>query len=107
MSTRNGGEIVIVLEEGSVVSLLELAELSGLSRDAIEELAQAGVLRVTRDGGSDWAFDPRSVTLARRARRLAADFDLNDAGAVLALTLLSRIEALEARLHELECQLLK
>jgi MerR-like DNA binding protein len=62
---------------------------------------------VMRRAGADLAFDPSSVTLARRARRLGVDFDLNDAGVVLALTLLSRIEALEERLRELECQLLR
>lgn|SRR5512135_3212335 len=107
MSTRNGGEIVIVVEEGNALSLVELAELSGLSSETLEELALGGFLRVTRGAGAEWAFDPSSVTLLRRARRLGVDFDLNDAGVVLALALLSRIETLEERLRELECQLLR
>ena len=107
MFTGSGGEIVIVLEEGDAVDLGELAEVAGMSSEAIEELALAGCLRVTRKSGADWAFDPRSVTLARRAKRLGADFDLDEAGVALALALLSRIEALEDRLRELECQLLR
>lgn len=92
-------------DEDGPFSLAQLAEISGLSEAVIQELLDAGLLEEASFSGAGWSFHARSLSLARRARRLRADFDLNDSGIVLALTLLQRIEALEARLRELECQL--
>ena len=94
-------------DEDGPLSLAELAEISGLSEAVIRELLEAGVLQEGSFSGAGWSFHAGSLMLARRARRLRADFDLDDSGTVLALTLLQRIEALEARLRELECQLFR
>lgn len=93
---------VLVLDEECLLSLDELAEISGLERTLIEELAEAGLL--TLAPGRDQTFTALSLTIARRARRLRADFALEESGVVLALTLLQRIEALEASLRELQCR---
>lgn len=84
------------------LSLGELAELSGLEVETLVELVQAGLLPA--GGGSEGAavFGYACVRVARRAGRLRRDFDLSEAGTVLALTLLERIDALEDRLIELQ-----
>ena len=88
-------------------SLAELAELSGLSEAMLQELLEAGLLEEAAFPGAAGGLKTGSLVVARRACRLRADFDLNDSGVMLALTLLQRIEALEARLRELECELLR
>jgi hypothetical protein len=103
MTSDPGEEILPMLE--SEITVAEMMAISGLERDAVYELAQAGFLRVLRSTGADWSFDPVCVPVARRIRRLRAGFDLDDAGMLLALSLFERIDALEARLRELECRL--
>jgi chaperone modulatory protein CbpM len=93
---------VLVLDQECLLTLGELAELSGLERTLIQELAEAGLL--TMAPGRDQTFTALSLTVARRARRLRADFALEESGVVLALTLLQRIEALEAKVRELQCR---
>lgn len=100
-------ELVVLVEDAGTVGLDEMARLSGLSRDAIEELAEAGCFSEAQRQGADWLFDAHSGSVARRIRRLRRDFELDEAGAALALTLLAHIERLEQQLHELECQLLR
>jgi chaperone modulatory protein CbpM len=92
-------------EDESRLSLAELAELSGLSLTLLQELLEAGLLREARLSGAARTFRAESLAAARRAGRLRADFELDDAGTLLALSLLQRIEALEARLRQLECEL--
>jgi len=105
MGIADHSESAALPDEDGPFSLAELTELSGLSQAVIQELLEAGLLEQAALSGAAWTFKAGSLTLARRARRLRADFELNDSGIVLALTLLQRIEALEARLRELECQL--
>lgn len=104
MEIRDLDQALMPLDEDSLLSLAELAELSGLNPPLIQELAQAGLIEITSQAA--WTFTARSLGVARRARRLRTDFELDESATVLALTLLRRIEALEARLRELECQLL-
>jgi chaperone modulatory protein CbpM len=102
--TASTPEPASLLDDSGQLTLSELTELSGLPADVIRELAEAGLLEGEGPGAS-WTFRWRSVTIARRACRLRTDFDLNESGTVLALTLLQRIELLEARLRELECRI--
>lgn len=96
-------ETVLLLDESGTIGLAELAELSGLERGALEELAQAGLLGEGAAGTAGCSL--LGLRIARRAGRLRSAFELSDSGLVLALTLLQRIEALERRLRELECEL--
>jgi chaperone modulatory protein CbpM len=89
------------------VTLIELVQASGLSSEEISELAELDVFHAERNESAEWIFSASSVSVARRACRLRTDFDLNVPGLALALTYLEKIEALEKRLHELECQILK
>lgn len=94
----------LLLDEGCRITLTELTEMSGLSTVEVHELVALGVFE-PEAGDREWRFTSRCIALARTARRLQADFELNLPGVALALTYLERIEKLEQRLRELECQL--
>ena len=97
--------ILQFLDETTEVALEELLSGSGLLREELVELVDLGVLQPRGASERLWRFSLRAVSLGRRAARLRDDFGLNAAGMALALTYLERIEELERRLHELECQL--
>lgn len=107
MATHEHTDIVVVVEEAGNISLAELAELSGLNADSLQELALAGCLGAVGAADAEWSFGSRSIAVARRARRLQIDFGLDENALVLALTLLTRVEELESRMRELECQVLR
>jgi chaperone modulatory protein CbpM len=97
-------DLLIPDDDENPVALDELLSASGLAQEEVSELVAFGVFQLTGSGAA-WSFHARTVTLARRAARLRDDFGLNGPGMALALTYLERIEALEGRLRELECQL--
>jgi chaperone modulatory protein CbpM len=98
-------EGISLLEEGHTLTLADLVRISGLEDAELLELVEFGVLEMQE--GEPPRFAVHSLTLARTAGRLRRDFGANPAGIALALTYLQRIEELEARLRELECQLLR
>lgn len=91
------------LEEERVIAQEELLVASGLAREELVELVEFGVLEPAGDARS---FPGQALRQARRAARLRDDFGLNAPGMALALAYLERIDLLERRLRELECQLL-
>jgi chaperone modulatory protein CbpM len=88
----------------ATVALEELLAVSGLAREELVELVDFGAFEPVV-AGTAWRFAARVVVQARRAARLRDDFGLNPPGMALALAYLERIEELERRLRELECQL--
>lgn len=94
------------LDDERSIALEDLAAASGLERAEIVELVEFGVFQPEGPVGH-WLFARRAIIEARRAARLRDDFGLNAPGMALALAYLERIEALERRLRELECQLLR
>jgi chaperone modulatory protein CbpM len=94
------------LDDETTVALDELLASSGLAREELVELVEFGALEPTVSG-ERWLFASRSVVQARRAARLRDDFGLNLPGMALALAYLERIDELERRLRELECQVLR
>ena len=95
------------LDEATEIALEELLAASGLARAELLELVELGVFDPRGAEQAAWRFSSRAMYLGRRAARLRDDFGLDPAGMALALAYLDRIEALEARLRELECQLLR
>jgi chaperone modulatory protein CbpM len=101
------------LNEATDIAAEELLAASGLARAELVELVELGVfdprpgsLAPAQTGGQgSWRFSSRTIVLGRRAVRLRDDFGLNVPGMALALAYLERIENLERRLRELECQL--
>ena len=94
------------LDDRLSVALDELLAASGLAREEVAELVEFGAFEPAA-AGEQWLFSARAIVQARRAARLRDDFGLNPPGMALALAYLDRIEALERRLRELECQLLR
>lgn len=90
-------------EDDTPIALDELVATSGLTRAEIEALAELGVFESQR--GASQHFSMHCIVIARRAARLRSDFELDAAGIALALAYLARIDALQARVRELECQL--
>ena len=80
------------------VSVDDLAAEAGLPHEIVAELLALGLARPVAAAGAERRW-PRSAAVdAARAVRLARDLGLNAQGAVLALELLGRIEALERRI---------
>jgi chaperone modulatory protein CbpM len=90
--------------DDATVAFEELLALSGLAREEVVELVEFGAFEPVGSGAS-WRFSARVVMSARRAARLRDDFGLNPPGMALALAYLDRIDELERKLCELECQL--
>ena len=87
------------------VTLVELAECSGLSEAEVRELVEYGVLSPADEAEARWRFSGECVARVRRATRLRDDFELDTPALALALGFLERIDTLEARIRELSAQL--
>ncbi|HEY4137302.1 MAG TPA: chaperone modulator CbpM [Casimicrobiaceae bacterium] len=86
------------LEHSEFVTLVELAERSGLSENELRELSDCGVF-----GSIDTTavtFESRSILVARTARRVREELALDDTHALaIVLRLFQRIEALQEALR--------
>jgi len=96
-----GAYNVQFLDATAYLDAEEVLLLTGLSSQELAELADLGVLQANNDG----RYTAQIVDIGRRAVSLRDTFELDLAGLALALGLLARIDALEARLQELSCQL--
>jgi chaperone modulatory protein CbpM len=96
---------VLWLDEHRVVSLAELVEVSGLSEPELLDLVNVGAIPVREARGTTYTFSARVVTVARTARRLRNDFDLDTRGLGVALRLLERVTELEREVGLLRAQL--
>jgi len=93
------------LDQTRELSLVDLAELSGMPEAALRELVDAGTIAPVDRSTSAWVFRADCITVVRTAARLRNDFDLDDPALALALSLLDRIHDLEAQLRDLSARL--
>lgn len=93
------------LDEHRVVSLHELVEFSGLSRDELLELVRGGAIPVREAQGTNLTFTAQVVTVARTACRLRDELELDMSGLAVALRLLERVEELEGEITRLRALL--
>ena len=93
------------LNEQHELLLEELCELSGLSETELRELVDYGVLAPIDPDARHWAFGADRLVVARSARRLRKDFDLDPHGVALVVTLLERVHDLEEQLRDLRAKL--
>jgi chaperone modulatory protein CbpM len=91
--------------EERVVSLSELAELTGLPAGMLEELVGAGAIEPIDAASAEPRFGAAALSAARHARRLHEDFDLDAQALPLVLGLLDRIDGLEQQLRSLRARL--
>jgi hypothetical protein len=83
----------------------DLAELAGMTEAELLELIDCGALTPDAGVAGEWAFSMRSVTVARTARRLREEFELEPHGVALLLTFVRRIRELEQELRDLRARL--
>ena len=92
-------------DERQTMPLRVLAELSGLSEDELRQLVDCGALAPFSEGPGQHMFSAVSITVARTARRLRDDFELEPHGVAVLLAYLDRIRELEAQLRALQARL--
>jgi len=93
------------LDEQRVVSLEELAQLSGLSSTELLELVHCGALTVREERGATCYFAAQTISVARTAGRLRDELELDVSGLGVALRLLERVRGLEAEIARLRALL--
>jgi chaperone modulatory protein CbpM len=89
------------LDEHTSITFSELAELSGLSDDDLKVLLDYGVIAPVEQNAEQTTFHARCVLTAKTAHRLRDDFELDAHGMAVAVTLIERVQELEAQLREL------
>jgi chaperone modulatory protein CbpM len=86
------------LDENEFVTLVQLAERSGLSEEELRELIESGAFSPVDP--SAWTFSSHCVVVARTAYRIREEFALEDTHALaVVVRLFQRIEALQAQLR--------
>ncbi len=93
------------LNASDLCSFEHVLEVSGLTEAELRDLVEVGVIQPTRQDPGRYYFHTECIVVARRARRLRDDFDLDAQGLALALSLLNRIEGLEAQLAQMRARL--
>jgi chaperone modulatory protein CbpM len=87
-----------LLDETTEITLAELTRTCRVHAEWVTELVQEGVIE-PKGRGTQWRFASTTIVRVERARRLQRDLGVNLAGIALALQLIDRIDALEARLR--------
>jgi hypothetical protein len=96
---------VMWLDARHSLTLIELADQSGLSVSEVTELVECGVIAPLESADDVNRFSGEVLTLARTAARLRTDFELHASGLVLAARLLERIRELEVELQALQARM--
>src|ERR1019366_9307900 len=93
------------LNESEVCSLDDLLQASGLSQEELQEFIESGVIEPVERDADARVFRANCIVVARTARRLRDDFELDTHGVAVALNLLRRIRELEAELEDVYARL--
>ncbi len=93
------------LNTSDICSFDHLIEVSGLTRSDLSDLIEAGVIEPSNQDPGNYFFYTHCIVIARTARRLRDDFELDSHGLTLALKLLDRIDRLEADLADARARL--
>lgn len=93
------------LNASDICSLDHLVQVSGLSNEALLNLVEAGILEPANKDPDNYFFSVDCIVIARKARRLRDDFELDAEGLAVAINLLRRIDRLETQLQALQARL--
>jgi len=96
---------VLWLDEHRVVSLTEMVEVSGLTREELIELVHGGAIPAREIRGATYTFSAQVIGVARTACRLRDELELDIAGLGVALRLLDRVRKLEGEITRLRAML--
>jgi chaperone modulatory protein CbpM len=92
-------------DERQAMPLRAVAEVSGLSEDELLQLVDCGALPPFPHATGQRMFSIQAVAVARTARRLRDDFELEPHGVAVLLAYVERIRELEAQLRALQARL--
>lgn len=76
------------------LSLNELCEITVVSKDAIIEIVEHGIVEPQGGDPESWQFDTRMLITTRKAVRLYRDLEIDWSGIAFALSLLEELEEL-------------
>ncbi|TCT10153.1 chaperone modulator CbpM [Paralcaligenes ureilyticus] len=93
------------LNTSDICSFDHLIEVSGLDRGDLSSLIEAGIIEPSNQDPGNYFFYTHCIVIARTARRLRDDFELDSHGLALALKLLDRIDQLETKLADAQARL--
>lgn len=92
------------LDAHETLDLAELAHVSGLNMQELDELIAYGAITPRDATHTTWRFSATCVIPLRKASRLRRDFDLDLFTMGLLLDYLDRIEALEEHIRTLQAK---
>jgi chaperone modulatory protein CbpM len=87
----------MILDDQARLSLEELAEICGISAEAIIDMIDEGLLEPQGREPGEWRFRCYEVRRVQVARRLQQDLRVNLPGAALIIELLEELEELRRR----------
>jgi MerR family transcriptional regulator/heat shock protein HspR len=88
-------------EDAPVFVISVAAELAGMHAQTLRQYDRLGLVSPGRTQGGGRRYSPRDVALLREVQRLSQEDGVNLAGIKRIIELESRVEALQARVHEL------
>ncbi|MGZ5032802.1 MAG: chaperone modulator CbpM [Usitatibacter sp.] len=94
-------EDMMWLHTSAQVSIVELAQTSGLPESLLRELVDYGVLSPADPQAAQWEFSAEYVVTARTAARLRNDLELETPMLAMTLSFLERIKRLESEVRHL------
>jgi MerR family transcriptional regulator/heat shock protein HspR len=90
-----------VADDAAVFVISVAAELAGMHAQTLRQYDRLGLVSPGRTAGGGRRYSPRDVALLREVQRLSQEDGVNLAGIKRIIDLESRVEALQARVHEL------
>jgi MerR family transcriptional regulator, heat shock protein HspR len=90
-----------VADDAPVFVISVAAELAGMHAQTLRQYDRLGLVSPGRTRGGGRRYSPRDVALLREVQRLSQEDGVNLAGIKRIIDLESRVEALQARVHEL------
>jgi MerR family transcriptional regulator/heat shock protein HspR len=90
-----------VAEDAAVFVISVAAELAGMHAQTLRQYDRLGLVSPGRTPGGGRRYSPRDVALLREVQRLSQEDGVNLAGIKRIIDLESRVDALQARVHEL------
>ena len=90
-----------VSDDAAVFVISVAAELAGMHAQTLRQYDRLGLVSPGRTAGGGRRYSPRDVALLREVQRLSQEDGVNLAGIKRIIDLESRVEALQARVHEL------